>query len=69
MEKEVENLDEHGCPKIRDLVDPKADGEMWICSSYPFRHKTATHCSERKAKLLGQWKMQQLKLYILYSEL
>ena len=34
--QKVENLDDCGCPKIRDLV--KTDS-LWICSSYPFRHK------------------------------
>ena len=33
----VENLDDYGCPKIQDLV--KTDS-LWICSNYPFRHKT-----------------------------
>ena len=62
MDKEVENLDDHGCPKIRDLVDPRADGETWICPSYPFRHKTTLHCAERKANMLGQWTMLHLRL-------
>ena len=43
-----ENLDDYGCPKIQDLV--KTDNS-WICSSYPFRHKTRLQCGERKAKL------------------
>ena len=41
MSKEVENLEDHGCPKIQDLVDE----ETWICSSYLFRHKTTLHTS------------------------
>ena len=49
LDKEVGNLDDHGCPKSRDLVDREADEEKWICSSYPFRHKTTHHCAERKA--------------------
>ena len=44
----AENLDDYGCPKIQDLV--KTDS-LWICSSYPFRHKTRLHCTERKAKV------------------
>ena len=52
-----ENLDDYGCPKIQDLV--KTDS-LWICSSYPFRHKTRLHCSERKAKVYGEWAMQHL---------
>ena len=53
----VENLDDYGCPKIQDLV--KTDS-LWICSSYPFRHKTRLHCAERKAKVYGEWAMQLL---------
>ena len=53
----VENLDDYGCPKIQDLV--KTDS-LWICSSYPFRHKTRLHCAERKAKVYGEWTMQHL---------
>ena len=53
----VENLDDYGCPKIHDLV--KTDS-LWICSSYPFRHKTKLHCAERKAKVYGEWVMQHL---------
>ena len=62
MHKEVENLDDHACPKVHDFTDSQADGEIWICWSYPFRHKTTLHCSQRMAKLLGQWTMQHLKL-------
>ena len=53
----VENLDKYGCPKIQDLV--KTDSS-WICSSYPFRHKTSLHCAEGKAKVHGEWAMQHL---------
>ena len=53
----VENLDDYGFPKIQDLV--KTDS-LWICSSYPFRHKTRLHCAERKAKVYGDWAMQHL---------
>ena len=53
----VENLDDYGCPKIQDL--DKTDS-LWICSSYPFRHKTRLHCAERKAKVFGEWAMQHL---------
>ena len=54
----VENLDDYGCPKIQDIV--KTDS-LWICSSYPFRHKTSLHCAERKAKVYGEWALQLLK--------
>ena len=53
----VENLDDYGCPKIQDLV--KTDS-VWICSNYPFRHKTRLHFAERKAKVYGEWAMQHL---------
>ena len=53
----VENLDDYGCPKIQDL--DKTDS-LWICSNYPFRHKTRLHCAERIAKVYGEWAMQHL---------
>ena len=53
----VENLDDYGYPKIQDLV--KTDNP-WICSSYPFRHKTRLHCADRKAKVYGEWAVQHL---------
>ena len=46
-----ENLDDSGCPKVQDLV--RTDS-LWICSSYPFRHKTRLHCAERKAKVYDE---------------
>ena len=36
MDREVENLEDHGCPKVQDLVDE----EIGSCSKNPFRHKT-----------------------------
>ena len=33
--RNVEKLDDYGCPETQDLV--KTDSS-WICSSYPFRH-------------------------------
>ena len=59
--KNVENLDDCGCPKIQDLV--KTDSS-WICSSYLFRHKTRLHCDERKAKVYGEWAMQHLYFFL-----
>ena len=53
----VENSDDYGCPKFQDLV--KTDS-LWICSNYPFRHKTRLHCAERKAKVSGERVMQHL---------
>ena len=64
IDKEVENSDDHGCPKVRDLMYEKT----WICSSYPFRHKTTLQCAERKAKLFGKFIMQHLNLKGLYCE-
>ena len=29
MDKKVENLDDHGCPKVQDLFDE----EMWVSPS------------------------------------
>ena len=53
--RNVENLDDYGCPKIQDV-----DHSSWICSSYLFRHKTRLQCAERKAKVYGDWAMQHL---------
>ena len=58
----VENLDDYGCPKIQDLAGEGKVNSSWICSSYPFRHKTRLHCAERKAKVYGDWAMQHLNL-------
>ena len=49
LDKGVENLDDHGCSRVENLVDE----ETLICSSYPFRQKITLHCAERKAKLFG----------------
>ena len=58
----VENLDDYGCPKFQDPVEEGKTSSSWVCSSYPFRHKTRLHCAERKAKVYGDWAMQQLTL-------
>ena len=58
----VENLDDYGCPKNQDLFGEGKTNSSWICSSYPFRHKTRLHCAERKAKVYGDWAMQHLNL-------
>ena len=58
----VEILDDYGCPKTRDLLGEGKANSSWICSSYPFRHKTRLHCAERKAKVYGDWAMQHLNL-------
>ena len=54
--KEVENLDDYGCPKIQHL------NTDWLCTSYPYRHKTILHCAERKAKAFGEWAVQHFNL-------
>ena len=59
LDKEVENLEDHGCPKDQGLVDEK----IWICSSHPIRHNTTLHSAERNAKLFGNWIMRPLMLY------
>ena len=58
----LENLDDYGCPKLQDFVREGKANKSWICSSYPFRHKTRLHCAERKAKVYGDWAMQHLNL-------
>ena len=58
LDEEWEILEDHGCPKVQDLVEE----EIWICSSYPFRHKTKLHCAERKAKLFGNWILRYFML-------
>ena len=63
--KNVESLDDYGCPKIQDLVGERKTDSFWICSSYPFWHKTRLLCAEKKAKVYGDWAMQHLNLYIL----
>ena len=55
--RNVENLDDYGCPRIQDFI--KTDS-LWICPSYPFRHKTRLHCTERKTKVCGEWAMEHL---------
>ena len=57
----VEILDDYGCPKIQD--HGKTDSS-WICSGYPFRHKTRLHCAERKAKVYGEWAMQHFYIFV-----
>ena len=59
--RNVENLDDYGCPKTQDFI--KTDSS-WICSNYPFRHKTRLHCAERKAKVYGDWARQHLKIFL-----
>ena len=58
LDKAVESLEDHVCPKIQGLVDE----EICISSRDPFRHKTTFHCAEREAKLFGNWIMRHSML-------
>ena len=58
----VENLEDYGCPKIQDLVGEGKANSSWICSSYPFRHKTRLEWAERKVKVYGDLAKQHLIL-------
>ena len=58
LDKVVENLEDHGCPKNQHAVDE----EIWIRSSDTFIHKTTIHCAKRQAKLLGKWITRHLML-------
>ena len=64
--RNVEKLDDYGCPKVLDLVGEVKANSSWICSGYPFRHKTRLHCVERKTEVYGDWAVQHLNLLILY---
>ena len=55
--RNVENLDDYGCPKTQDLVQTDSS---WICFSCLFRHKTRLHSAEMKAKVYGDGAMQHL---------
>ena len=37
MAKEIDILDDHGCGKIRDVVDTKAADETWISFELPIQ--------------------------------
>ena len=58
LEKWLENLDEHGCPKVQNLVDER----KWIYSSSSVKHKTTFHYAEHMTKLFGNWIMDHLML-------
>ena len=53
VDKDVKDLEGRICPKIQNLVDPKAGEEKLICSSYPFTHKTTLDGAGNEAKLVG----------------
>ena len=60
--QKVENLDDYGCPEFQDLVGEGKANSSWICSTYPFRHKTSLHYGKRKAKVYVDWATQHLNL-------
>ena len=60
--QKVEKMHDYGYPKIQDLVGERKASSSWICSTYPFRHKTRLHCADGKAEVYGDWAMQHLKL-------
>ena len=62
----MENLEDYGCPKYQNLVGEGKTDSSWICFSYVFRHKTRLHCTERRAKVYGEWAVQRLIFSFLY---
>ena len=62
----LEKLDDYGGPKFQDLI--KTDS-LWICSSYPFQHKTRLQCAERKAKVHGERATCSRSLIVFLSQL
>ena len=51
--KDVENLDDLGCPKASKLLEN--DDAEWNCSNYPYPHKKTLHCAEKKAYVYVIW--------------
>ena len=47
--KEIENLDDQGCLKSRDPVDPKSYGKMWIWSKLSIKHTSLCRASGKNA--------------------
>ena len=58
-----DTLDDHvwPCPKIQERLVSQADEELWICRSYPFRHKNTPPCAGCKAQKLGSWTLQHME--------
>ena len=50
--RNVENLDDYGCPKIQILSKRTVHASALVTLSL--------HCAERKAKVYGEWAMQHL---------
>ena len=51
--KDVENLDNFGCPKASKLLEN--DDAEWNCSNYPYQQKKTLHCGEKKTYVYGIW--------------
>ena len=49
--KDVDNLDDLGCPKISKILN-NSDTD-WDCSNYWYRLKKTFHCAEKKAYAKG----------------
>ena len=70
LRQKLEILDDYGCSKLQDLVGEGKAKSSWICSSYPFQHKTGLHCADRKAKMYGDWARQHFdsgKTYLIHE--
>ena len=59
--KDVENLDDLGCPKASKLLENQ-DAE-WNCCNYPYRHKKTLHCAEKKTYAYGKWTLNFLIIF------
>ena len=53
LDKGLENLEDHGNPKVQDLVDE----EICICSSYRFRPGPHFTVQKSKVKMFVKWIM------------
>ena len=66
LDKEMVNMDDQSCPKIRHPGDPKAGEEVWVCLSYPFRHKkthSIVQSGRQKCLVRGQGVIWSCKFY------
>ena len=51
--KDVENLDDFGCPKASKLISN--EDIIWESSNYPYRHKKTLNCAEKKTYAYENW--------------
>ena len=58
--RNVEKVDDYGCPKVQDIIVAEEGNISLISSSYPFRRKSRLHSAQKKANVLGEWAMQHL---------